>query len=88
MERIVGGRSSGKTRKLLELAKEQNAIVLTRNPNAMRRKAEQYGIFGLQFYEYREGCLIDSTTPVVADEIEDFYCGNGRLIGYTLTDED
>ena len=35
---IVGGRSTCKTRKLLELAKEQDALVVCRNPAAMQAK--------------------------------------------------
>ena len=49
---IVGGRSTGKTRKLLELAKEKDALVICRNPAAMQAKAHAYGIFGLKFAGY------------------------------------
>ena len=98
---IVGGRSTGKTRKLLELAKEKNAIVVSRNPHAMARKAEAYGIFGLRFVSYGEvvngvrneegfaGIAINDL-DVVIDEVKDFfdYLLAANCIGFTLTEDD
>ena len=51
---VIGGRGIGKTRKIMELAKEKNAIVICKNPAAMERKAAAYGIFGLKFIGYSD----------------------------------
>ena len=39
MERIVDGRCTGKTRRLLEAAKEQGATVVCSNPTSFAGKA-------------------------------------------------
>ena len=54
MKAFVGSRAIGKTRMLLEHAKEHNAIVVCRNPAAMEVKAHAYGIIGLEFLSYKE----------------------------------
>ena len=51
---IIGGRGTGKTRKMLEWAKENNAVVVCKNPIAMENKAHNYGIAGLRFVGYDE----------------------------------
>ena len=51
---IVRENSSGKTRELLEFAKENNLIVICRDAIAMERKAQAYGIYGLNFFSYEE----------------------------------
>ena len=97
---IIGGRSSGKTRKLLELAKENgNAVVICKNPYALARKAEAYGIFGLHFMGYGEvvngireeavSGLVPGIT-VAIDEIKEFfdYLLATDCIGFTLTEEE
>jgi len=47
MIRIIDGRGTGKTNRLMLFAKEHNAIFVCANPEAMRVKAEAYGITGL-----------------------------------------
>lgn len=87
MERIIDKRNTGKTRKLLELAAQHNATVVCANPNAMRRKAEVYGIYGLNFITYGAHLHENTIGPVVIDELENFANFSG-LIGYTLSNED
>ena len=96
---IIGGRSTGKTRKLLEQAKANNALVICKNPYAMARKAEAYGIFGLSFACYEDTLtnLREVTignpktcTNVVVDEIKEYfdYLLAADCIGFTLTEDD
>ena len=44
MIRVIDGRGSGKTSKLMEIAKENNAMFVCSNPQAMEVKARAYGI--------------------------------------------
>ena len=91
MYRVINGRGSGKTSQLMLLAKEQNASIACSNPNAMRKKAEAYGITGIDFISYSElftGKYQDD--KIMIDELDVFashYVG-GKLTGYTLTNED
>ena len=96
---IVGGRSTGKTRKLFELAKEKNALVICKNPAAMERKASAYGIYGLKFASYGDSltCLREDTidNPLccekfVVDETKDFldYLFAANCVGYSQTEDD
>lgn len=92
---VIGGRSTGKTRKLLEHAKEHNALVVCKNPAAMERKAAAYGIFGLKFYGYDEMtiCFHEDMLPeddFVVDEVAEFlsYFFAANCIGFTQTEDD
>jgi hypothetical protein len=91
---IIGGRSTGKTRKLLEHAKENNAAVVCRNPSAMARKAAAYGIFGVQFVSYDEVVNLihddfDFCDNFVIDEAKDFldFLFAGNCLGFTQTED-
>lgn len=103
MYRIIDGRGSGKTGRLMLLAKENGATLVCSNPRAMEAKAHAYGIVGIDFMSYSDA--IDHMrhpdsrhTPenrrpaIVVDELEGFVqCAlgmNGPLIGYTLSNED
>lgn len=54
MYRIIDSRSSGKTSRLMLLAKETGAKIACNNPIAMRQKANAYGITGIDFISYSE----------------------------------
>lgn len=54
MYRIIDKRGTGKTSRLFLLAKEENAAIICRNPEAMREKAHRYGITGLDFISYND----------------------------------
>lgn len=87
---IIGGNSTGKTKKLLEYAKSVNAVVVCKNPNAMLSKAHAYGITGLHFIGYD---MYMAGTPdydeeiYVIDEICDLleYWTHGNVCGFTQT---
>lgn len=54
MYRIIDKRGTGKTSRLILLAKEKNAIIACSNPNTMRIKSEGYGISGINFISYHD----------------------------------
>ena len=91
MYRIIDNRGSGKTSRLMLLAKETNSIIACANPYAMREKAHAYGITGLTFISYEE-LLTQSWKDynIMIDEVELFvkYQLSGILKGYTLSNED
>ena len=90
MIRIIEGRSTGKTSRLMLIAKEQGALFVCSNPEAMRHKAHAYGITGIDFVSYYD-FLQDNVRgkKYVIDEMEDLvsYIGGPYLIGYSLTNE-
>lgn len=88
MIRIIDERSTGKTSHLMLLAKEHNALFVCSNPSAMRYKAKQYGIEGIEFISYGQFQTIQpSNQAYVIDELEDFIRSNysDNLIAYTLS---
>ena len=94
---INGTSSTGKTRKLLEYAKEQGAMVICKNPSAMQTKAQAYGIIGLNFASYddliRCNNIYDGETwigqPFVIDEVADFLSEffADPCVGFTQTED-
>lgn len=86
---IVGQASSGKTRELLEYAKETNAVVVCANPEAMRVKAQNYGLYRMEFYGYDEIQDLREGRNIVVDELGDFfkYGLNLKLDGFNMTVE-
>ena len=91
MYRIIGNRSSGKTYKLMYLAKETNSIIVCSNPSAMRAKAHAYGITGINFIDYNDLLTGEyENTNIMIDEVEEFIAHNisGKLTGYSLSNED
>ena len=91
MYRIIDKRGTGKTSRLMLLAKEENAIIACSNPSAMRIKAEGYGIVGINFisyYDYVNGNY-QKGSMVFVDELDCFVSSLGHnLSGYTLSNED
>ena len=89
MYRIIDGKSSGKTSRLMLLAKEHNGVLVCANPYAMREKAHAYGLTGFDIisysdylinhnYEFGKECFID--------EIDVFLKSVGNNIsGYSLS---
>ena len=91
---IVRENSSGKTRELLEFAKENNLIVICRDAVAMERKAQAYRIYGLNFFSYEEVISLYSeelefNNSFVVDEVENFltYLFGNDCRGFTQTIE-
>ena len=92
MYRIIDSRGSGKTSRLMLLAKETNSKIACSNPIAMRQKAYAYGITGIEFIPYSDlfNGSIDPDDNIMIDEIEVFLNNyvDGKLTGYTLSNED
>lgn len=85
---IIGENSSGKTRKMLETAKNNGAVVVCKNPYAMESKANNYEIFGLKFVRYEEmDKYIMNGDKIAVDELGDFfeYCYGAKLDSFTMT---
>lgn len=91
MYRIIDNRSSGKTGRLMLLAKETGAKVACSNPNSMQQKAYAYGITGIDFIPYSDlfSGKYDNDN-ILIDELDKFVSNftDGKLLGYTLTNED
>ena len=91
MYRIIDKRGTGKTSRLMLLAKEKGAIIACSNPNAMKIKAEGYGIVGINFisyYDYMNGNY-QKGSMVLVDELDCFVKSLGHnLSGYSLSNED
>ena len=90
MYRIIDSRGSGKTSRLILLAKESGAAIACMHPNAMREKAYAYGITGIEFISYSELFNGEYEGKVMIDELEMFvqHYIDCKLTGYTLTNED
>lgn len=94
MYRIIDDRGTGKTSRLMLIAKENNAVFVCSNPDAMKYKAKAYGIDGINFMSYNDFIHYydPSIHEYVVDELEMFMkyvIGSGpKLIGYTLSKND
>ena len=90
MYRIIDNRSSGKTGRLMLLAKETNSAIACMNPIAMREKAYAYGITGLDIISYSQLFNGEYEGNVMIDELENFVRQyiDCKLTGYTLSNED
>ena len=95
MYRIIDDKCSGKTGRLLLLAKENNGIVVCKDPEHMRKKAYGYGITGIDFISYDDFDYDVSSShssgagygkPVYIDEL-DLYLQHLRynIQGYTIS---
>ena len=89
MYKIIDERGSGKTSRLMLLAKENHGIIVCANPYAMAAKAEAYGLSGLEFVSYKDYSTknYDTSKPTFIDEL-DLYVANyldKNLQGYCLT---
>lgn len=90
MYRIIDSRSSGKTGRLMLLAKETNSAIACMNPLVMREKAYAYGITGLDIISYSQLFNGEYEGNVMIDEIEEFVKQyiDCKLTGYSLSNED
>ena len=90
MFRIIDSRSSGKTSRLMLLAKETNSAIACSNPSAMKTKAYAYGITGIDFIPYSDLFNGYYTGNVLIDELEEFVKDytDANITGYSLTNED
>lgn len=92
MFRIIDTRGSGKTGRLMLLAKEKNGILACANPYAMTSKAHAYGLTGFDIISYQQlisGDYNPDKKDVFIDEIDVFLRSlNLSITGYSLTNED
>jgi hypothetical protein len=92
MYRIIDNRGSGKTSRLMLLAKETDAKIACSNPSAMRQKAYAYGITGIDFIPYSDlfNGATDPNDKIMIDELELFIKEfiDGQFVGYTLSKDD
>lgn len=91
MYTIIDKRGTGKTSRLLLLAKENNGIIICQNPPLMQKKAYGYGITGIDFMSYEQYICTDInnlTKPVYIDELDLFLKTlDTQIDGYTLSQE-
>ena len=97
MYRIIDSRSSGKTGRLMLLAKEQGAAIVCSHPRAMEQKARAYGITGIDFIGYADFLINKKNEDIgkyLIDELESFItyvqynCNiKGEFNGYTISQE-
>ena len=90
---IIGPRGTGKTSKLFELARKNNAMILTSNSRAMREKARSRGYNDIEIIGYgdldndnfslNKKVLVDNADDVLNCLINKFY--SLEIIGYTAT---
>lgn len=93
MYKVIDSRGSGKTSRLLLLAKENNGIIVCYDPNKMREKAYAYGITGIDFITYEDYIYGNNSEfdgkPVFIDELELFLKNfDFDIKGFTLTEGD
>ena len=88
MYQIIDCRGSGKTSRLMLLAKEHDGVLVCSNPHAMEKKAEAYGLTGFEIISYYD--YLQHNYPmgkeVFIDELDMFVKSLGnKLNGYSLT---
>lgn len=96
MYRIIDDRASGKTGRLMLLAKESEGTIICSNPRAMNQKARAYGITGINFISYGDFLTKPGSSigNYYIDELEGFiqYAQRhvgivGNFEGYTISQE-
>ena len=89
MIKIIGNRSTGKTSQLFLLAKENNGVIVCKNPAAMNNKAFGYGLVGIRFLSYEDyirHTTIENTRfeSVYIDDMSEFIkVLDSNIKGYT-----
>ena len=97
MIKVIDKKATGKTGRLLLLAKERNGVIVCNNPDKIRAKAHNYGIVGVDIVSYKEYCdfiggygnelLVNR--PIFIDEIDMFLKElNIDIAGYSLSEDD
>lgn len=89
MIKIIDKRGSGKTSRLLLLAKQNDGIVVCKNPEKLRDKAYEYGLVGINFMSYEDFDFNDYfDCPVYIDNIDELLLyKNKDIIGFTLSED-
>ena len=96
MIKIIDKRGTGKTSRLFLIAKENDGVIICRNPELMREKAYRYGITGLDFISYHDYWSWNSpdiekliaNRPIYIDELSSFLeHWDCTIAGYTESEE-
>ena len=97
MYRVIDKRDTGKTRKLLEECAYNHGVFVCKHPHKVKDKCLAYGInysdivevLGYDAYLMRAS-FKEPHPEIYVDELELFvkHCMEGKLGGYTLTNED
>lgn len=92
---IVGKRGSGKTVKLFEQARKNNAMILTLNSHALREKAKALGYDDIEInglgnlknddYSLAKSALVDESPYFLAALLNKYY--GIEMIGFNATEE-
>ena len=89
MKRIIDEPCTNKTYKLLQYAKENDAMVVCSNVSSMRNKALSYNIVGIDFISYYDFIHFGTEgKKYCIDELEDlvkFLRWESDMVGYTIT---
>lgn len=88
MIKIIDNKSTGKTGRLMLLAKESNGIIVCSNPERFSRKALNYDLVGISFISYEDYITnLSQYTErnIFIDEVSDFlkHISNFSIRGYT-----
>lgn len=88
MTHIIDKNCSGKTSRLLLLAKENEGLIVCKDPERTKEKALAYGILGIDYMSYEQYFNEGSGKPVYIDDIDTFLKYLDIYIsGYTLTED-
>ena len=88
MYQVIDVRGSGKTGRLMLLAKENNGVLVCSNHRAMESKAHAYGLTGFDIISYSDYFehKYEYGKPVFIDELDGYVRSLGNnLSGYSLT---
>lgn len=88
MYQVIDVRGSGKTSRLMLMAKENNGVLVCANPHAIKSKAEAYGLTGFDIISYSDyfDHNYEYGKMVFIDELDNYVKSLGNnLSGYSLT---
>lgn len=88
MTHIIDKNCSGKTSRLLLLAKENKGIIVCKDPERTLDKAISYGIVGIDYMSYEEYLNSGSNKLVFIDDLDSFLkYFDPNISGYTVTED-
>ena len=91
MIKIIDGRGTGKSSRLMLMAKELGLPIACLAPTRLQEKARAYGITGIDFIEYGK-VNTDSkcANGYLIDDLESFaqYFSRGKIKGYAISNDD
>lgn len=90
MERIIGGQGTGKTKELIKIAYEKNAVIVCETPERMAEKMHAYGYVGIPCISYADYIARENMpagTQYVVDDIEGLlYFISKGTIAFSVSD--